>query len=262
MNNDEEIVTDHGNYRSKDTDWQEIYINFDQIASSAHAINNMGQVVVEYQRCGEYDCDERKLYLWHRSGSVEKIDSDLGYPVAINDCGLILFRRTYFGEIEYKGKNFFIWDDGKIISPFEDLPNKYSIIPVAINLSGDVVTYIKHDIGKKNEDFHFARIYTRDNEEIDIRANPGFSLDPNYMNNVREIVGNVRPHKSDLDNNKLARAFIWDSVNGVQDLNCLINPSSGWTLLNALLINNNGQIVGEGLKNGKPSIFLLTPITK
>jgi probable HAF family extracellular repeat protein len=46
----------------------------------------------------------------------------------------------------------------------------------------------------------------------------------------------------------------------VEDLNALINPSLGWTLLYATGINNEGQIVGQGENpEGQYHAFLLTP---
>lgn len=55
------------------------------------------------------------------------------------------------------------------------------------------------------------------------------------------------------------RAFRY--LNGVlEDLNSLIDPQSGWVLLDARAINNQGQIVGDGLKNGVARAFLLTPV--
>lgn len=53
-------------------------------------------------------------------------------------------------------------------------------------------------------------------------------------------------------------AFLYD--NGLMyDLNGLLSAGSGWQLLAAYGINNNGQIVGRGLYNGREQAFLLTP---
>jgi len=42
-------------------------------------------------------------------------------------------------------------------------------------------------------------------------------------------------------------------------LNNLIPANSGWVLGRAVDINDAGQIVGNGFKNGQPKAFLLTP---
>lgn len=52
-------------------------------------------------------------------------------------------------------------------------------------------------------------------------------------------------------------AFVWDDVEGMRDLNSLID-TTGWVLVSATAINNAGDIVGTGLLNGQPHGFLLT----
>ena len=44
------------------------------------------------------------------------------------------------------------------------------------------------------------------------------------------------------------------------DLNTLIDPLSGWELLDAADINDAGQITGQGLIGGQYHAYLLTPI--
>ena len=57
-------------------------------------------------------------------------------------------------------------------------------------------------------------------------------------------------------------AFIWDSTNGMLDLNNLIPDGSGWVLGTAFAINDSGQIVGYGYLEGEEGwrAFLLTPL--
>lgn len=53
-------------------------------------------------------------------------------------------------------------------------------------------------------------------------------------------------------------AFLWN--NGVMlDLNSLISPDSGWRLLEAMAINDSGQIAGTGTFQGQHRAFLLNP---
>lgn len=57
----------------------------------------------------------------------------------------------------------------------------------------------------------------------------------------------------------LSRAFIWES--GVMaDLNQRIDPGSGWVLGGAYDINDYGQIVGWGYRDGYYRAFMLTPV--
>ena len=50
------------------------------------------------------------------------------------------------------------------------------------------------------------------------------------------------------------------SAGTLKDLNTLIDPASGWTLSEAMSINDGGQIAGYGLNiSGQWEAFLLTP---
>lgn len=52
--------------------------------------------------------------------------------------------------------------------------------------------------------------------------------------------------------------YLEDGV--LYDLNNLIDPNSGWLLLEAMAINDQGQVTGLGTKDGEDHVFLLTPI--
>jgi probable HAF family extracellular repeat protein len=54
------------------------------------------------------------------------------------------------------------------------------------------------------------------------------------------------------------RAFVWQDGQ-MRDLNTLIPPDSGWVLESAHAINDQGQIIGRGTRDGKTHAFLLTP---
>lgn len=56
-------------------------------------------------------------------------------------------------------------------------------------------------------------------------------------------------------------AFLWrPGDTQIRNLNDQIDPRSGWILSSATDINDEGQIVGDGLHNGLRRAFLLTPI--
>jgi probable HAF family extracellular repeat protein len=56
------------------------------------------------------------------------------------------------------------------------------------------------------------------------------------------------------------RAFVYRDVEGMVDLNTLIPPDSGWSLQQAVDVNDLGQIVGSGLIGGEVHGFVLTPV--
>ena len=56
------------------------------------------------------------------------------------------------------------------------------------------------------------------------------------------------------------RAFLYDSTNGMQNLNDLIPADSGWTIYEATAINTDGKIAATGYKDGVGThALLLTP---
>jgi probable HAF family extracellular repeat protein len=76
------------------------------------------------------------------------------------------------------------------------------------------------------------------------------------INNRGEVVGTA---DTPVGSYPTYRAFAYRQ--GVMtDLNELIDPMSGWTLLEASDINDCGQIVGYGLIDGYGHGFLLTPV--
>jgi probable HAF family extracellular repeat protein len=74
------------------------------------------------------------------------------------------------------------------------------------------------------------------------------------LNNSGVVVGT-----SDVTGS-VYRAFVWDSVNGMRNLNNLIPTGTGWTLLRATDVNDEGFITGFGTNgSGDTRAFLLTP---
>jgi probable HAF family extracellular repeat protein len=78
------------------------------------------------------------------------------------------------------------------------------------------------------------------------------SFSPEGLNKRGQIVGSTSPYS--LSSHAMLH------VDGVtHDLNDLINPALGWTLIYAYDVNDHGQIVGWGRVDGHWSGFLLTP---
>ncbi len=93
----------------------------------------------------------------------------------------------------------------------------------------------------------------------------------NGLQDLGTLDGYTDSYASDINNNgqivgyasSAFRALLWENGT-VTDLNTLISPNSGWILGAATAINNQGQIVGEGLLDGQNLVhaFLLTPISQ
>lgn len=74
------------------------------------------------------------------------------------------------------------------------------------------------------------------------------------------LAGDVVGYSTTVGDNRQA-AFLWQSGIGMQDLNTLIDPASGWRLLEAHAISDNGHITGIGFLNGEKHAFLLTKLS-
>jgi probable HAF family extracellular repeat protein len=74
-----------------------------------------------------------------------------------------------------------------------------------------------------------------------------------FINDAGEVLGESTISGGDT------HAFIWTTTTGLQDLNNLIPPNSGWDLNHASAMNAAGDIVGFGTINGAIHGFLLKP---
>ncbi len=80
--------------------------------------------------------------------------------------------------------------------------------------------------------------------------------DGSAINNKGDVVGTAWTHKDNWGGDQTA--FIYTGSVST-DLNTLIPAGTGWNLQYANDINDNGQIVGSGVLNGKKLGFLLNP---
>jgi hypothetical protein len=56
-----------------------------------------------------------------------------------------------------------------------------------------------------------------------------------------------------------ALPFVWSATTGMEDLNSLISPDSGWVLATASSVDQEGNIAGAGGINGAIHGFMLVP---
>ena len=80
----------------------------------------------------------------------------------------------------------------------------------------------------------------------------GSNTNATSVNDSDLVVGD-----SNLAGNSLA--FVWSATTGMQDLNSLISPDSGWVLVTATSVDQDGNIVGAGSINGAIHGFMLVP---
>lgn len=109
---------------------------------------------------------------------------------------------------------------------------------------------------------------------VDLGRFPGGGYDTSALavNDAGHVVGDRHGYRWTLcrlslyelvgeadDTSSLAHAFIYSAAAGMQDLESLIPPDSGWILSSAIGISDAGYIVGNGIHNGRSSTFLLIP---
>lgn len=83
----------------------------------------------------------------------------------------------------------------------------------------------------------------------------GIYSSANGINNSGQVVG-----ESYLAGNRTAHGFLYDNGT-ITDLNDLIDPLTGWTISNAVAINNSGQIAAYSCSTtGDCRALLLSPV--
>jgi probable HAF family extracellular repeat protein len=134
-----------------------------------------------------------------------------------------------------------------------------------VNVSGQIVGWSNTDTCLYgDESIVHAVLWTTSGAISDLGTLPGDILSVASKTNVFGQVIGSSGNTAIIDENYnitgvSGRPFIWSERSGMRDLNTLIRGNSKWVLLSATDINAWGQIVGQGMLNGKPHGFLLTP---
>jgi probable HAF family extracellular repeat protein len=229
--------------------------------SLAFDINDAGQVV-GLSELDQGDLFVERAYVWDQAAGMRAIPASGGLTPTIaygvNNAGQIVGVASVSG-----GFHAFLLNGGLggtlvnlgTLAPPSDV-NARSFA-YEVNEAGQVVGYSDLTAGGS---FH-AFIWHDDNGN-------GLS-DPGEMKDLGALAGGSNSLAYDINASGQVvgysevaggaeHAFVYDSRNGMRDLNTLIS-SSGWTLQEARSINDRGQIVGFGLVSGQTHAFLLTP---
>jgi probable HAF family extracellular repeat protein len=229
---------------------------------SAYGINNIGQAV------GTSKTLDYPLYNGFRTAPNSAIDpatdnlgmlnnfgTELGNAYDINDIGQVV------GDSLAKSDTYhaFRTAPNSAINRYTDdlgtLGGNQSCAR-GINNFGQVVGYADTISGSRHA-FRTAPNSAINPETDDLGTFGGESSFGRGINNAGQVVGTSYISDSDY------HAFLCNSTGPMQDLNNLINPSSGWTLQSANAINNKGQIAGYGINSvGRTHAYLLTPAEK
>ena len=150
----------------------------------------------------------------------------------------------------------FIWDSTKGLQ-YLIIPSGYrGGIPSGINNLGQVVGNAWTDT---NPYPHHAFLWNDVNDFQILGTLGGSHSYAIGINDSGVVVG-----ESSVIGSSYGRSFIWDDVNGMQDLNDLFIPGHCFEFISAASdINNTGQIVGRGHIDSSADIYhavLLTPV--
>jgi len=222
------------------------YLDSRGYGSDAAAINNLGQVAGEYYTPDEIIIIRDNPFITSPNG-VDMKDIDVSYwsgdVSAINDSGQMVGSTV--------GPAFITGPNGMGVTWLDTLGGYHSAAN-DINDSGQVVGYSFTYHGLWFE--RHAFITGSDGVGMtDLGTLGGNNSEAMGINDLGEVVG-VAFAKDPYEQH----SFIF-SHGGITDLSLLdAAVSSGWTNLEVIDINNNGQIIGSGSLDGVQQGFLLS----
>ncbi|HLL52692.1 MAG TPA: hypothetical protein VK447_04040 [Myxococcaceae bacterium] len=220
--------------------------------SHAYGINDQGQIVGS----ADYSTDSSNYlytnaFLWSE-GAVRPLLAPrafhYGTARGINASGQIVGSETYISSSTTT--NAFHWKDGKAeflpVGQSQAITAGPEYYAHAINGAGQIAGVAMTRPG--GTPTWSAVIWENGTGRV-LGSGEAYAI-----NEAGHVVGaTLGYHTPD------SRALLWKDGRFV-DLNGRIDAGSGWVLLRARGINDQGQIVGTGLLDGHPRAFLLTPI--
>jgi probable HAF family extracellular repeat protein len=191
-------------------------------------------------------------------GTRQGVYADLYTLVAINDAGFAVGRKSRYG---LSGSSAFMTTPAFDSVTFLSIPNGGNA--VAINNANQIVgsTGTNTSLGE----YSFAYLYEAGNitnlgtlPSNGEGSEPGLTSYAYDINDLSQVVGSswLVTALTSLQLPEKYHAFIWDNGQ-MSDLNDLVQLPTGWILTRASAINENGDIVGVGLKDGIAHGFVL-----
>jgi probable HAF family extracellular repeat protein len=234
----------------------------------AQAINESGQIVGSgtingqthaflYEPDTETDSDEL--------GTATDLGVPLGDPFSeawgINDSGEVV------GESgSADGGQAFLYVNGTVDRFGALLDHSVHRYSEAVNLndSGQVVGWSYTPMASQQDPPRGRAFLYNSNEDGEAKIAPLDPLPNDLYSRARDIDESglvVGWSRNDTGASQEEQSAVLWEAGQVTDLNDLIPADSHWKLIDAYAINERGQIVGSGFKDGQLQAFLLTPDT-
>lgn len=162
-------------------------------------------------------------------------------PRAVNNKGVV----TGLSRREYGEAHGFRWDPQNGLVMLDQLIGAERLNPFGVNDRGEIVGV------RRDGDSGKAFIWSSEEGLADLPLDVARSSCARAINNHSQVVGHYQ-----LDGRRFA--FFWSVRNGIVNLESLLPAGSEWELHVAWDVNDRGQIVGYGRRNGEFRDFLLT----
>lgn len=208
--------------------------------SFAYAINVSGQIVG--QSCNAQN-GSTHAFLWTQAGGMQDLGTLGGsnsIAYAINDRGEVVGSSDITGNT---GTHAFLWTKQHGMRDLGTLTPSSGSIALSINSLGQMVGYSgSFQQGQYNWGVGWTSPYSHHIFPFIAGSIENF---PNAINDLSQVTGEFFDSQGD------GYAFLYGVDIGMQNLNRLIPPSSGWTLTTGTAINIHGQITGWGVVQKK-----------
>ena len=216
-------------------------------SSQANAINAAGQIVGSSSTFNNLATHATLFSVGASPIDLGTLGGSFSSAHAINSAGAIVGQSATFGNLSTHAAFF-----STTGAPIDlGVLSGYSIASAfGINTSGEIVGTSYGGNSSR------ATYFDIDGDEIDLGSLGGSSSRADGINDQGVVVG-----MSTLAGDIEMRAAIFGLGVSPKDLNDLIDPFAGWTLLEATAINSSGAIVGYGRINGEIHAFLATPMS-
>ncbi|NPV45939.1 MAG: DUF3466 family protein [Armatimonadetes bacterium] len=211
--------------------------------SYGRGINNQGQVVGHSHIGRNLGV---RAFLWDETNGLQDLGTLGGrdsWAKDINESGVV----AGTSRIANTQRRAALWDETSGWTQIPVTPDTVGAHGMGLNEAEQAVGFLW------GEDFTHAFVWDVTSGLTEIGTLGGNVSEGLGINSEGTIVGRSKQADGKY------RAFIWDETNGLRNLNDLVDPGSGWTLIRATRINDAGQITGFGIVNGEQHAYLLIP---